>query len=160
VSRYNASITDRLLAGARDAYAECGGDPASLRVIPAPGSFELPALAQAAARWGRYQGVLALGCLIKGDTKHDEYIAHAVAQGLVNVTISTGVPCAFGVLTVNTPEQAQDRAGGAEGNKGAEAMLALVDTIREIDALRGSGRGAGPPGFGRKIRDKAKGGVR
>lgn len=137
VSRYNASITDRLLAGAREAYAEAGGDPqaAALHVIPAPGSYELPALALAAARSGRFRGVLAIGCLIKGETSHDRYIADAVAQGLINVTIATGVPCAFGVLTVDTPEQAEDRAGGEHGNKGAEGMSALIDTVREIDAL-------------------------
>jgi 6,7-dimethyl-8-ribityllumazine synthase len=163
VSRYNASITDRLLAGARDAWAEAGwgGQVEAMTVIAAPGAYELPALAIAAAGTGRFRGVLALGCLIKGATSHDRYIAEAVAQGLVNVTIATGVPCAFGVLTVDTAEQADERAGGSEGNKGADAMLALLDTIVQIDLLRGqgnAGRGkrlsAGP---GRSIRDKAKG---
>src|ERR1051326_5535806 len=96
VSRYNGSISDRLLAGAKDAYAEWGGDAAVLAVIPAPGSYELPALSLAAARTGRFAGVVALGCLIKGETRHDEYIAHAVAGGLVDVTVATGVPVAFG----------------------------------------------------------------
>ena len=156
--RYNASITDRLLSGAREAWAEAGwgGQPEAMRVVPAPGSFELPALALAAAGTGRFRGVLALGCLIKGETSHDRYIAEAVAHGLVSVTIATGVPCAFGVLTVDTPGQADDRAGGSEGNKGADSMLALLDTITQIDALRAGGKRSGVPGFGRSIRDKAK----
>jgi 6,7-dimethyl-8-ribityllumazine synthase len=155
VSRYNASVTDRLLAGARDVYAEFGGNPASLQVIAAPGSYELPALALAAARTGRFRGVLALGCLIKGETRHDRYIAEAVAHGLVSVTIATGLPVAFGVLTVDTPEQAEARAGGGEGNKGAEAMGALLDTVREMDALR-TDRKRNAPGFGRTLPDKTK----
>ncbi len=158
VSRYNASITDRLLTGAREAWSEAGwGDrPEAMQVIPAPGSYELPALALAAASTGRFRGVLALGCLIKGETSHDRYIAEAVAQGLVSVTIATGVPCAFGVLTVDTPEQADARAGGAEGNKGADAMLALLDTIGQIDGLRAGGTRASLRGIKRSIRDKAK----
>jgi 6,7-dimethyl-8-ribityllumazine synthase len=159
VSRYNASVTDRLLAGAREVYAEAGGDPATLGVIAAPGSYELPALALAAARTGRFRGVLGLGCLIKGETSHDRYIAEAVAHGLVGVTLATGVPCAFGLLTVDTPEQAEDRAGGSHGNKGAEGMAALLDTVRAIDGLqseRGTG-GAPAWGGGRALPDKAKG---
>lgn len=159
ISRYNASVTDRLLAGAREVYAEAGGNPLALRVVPAPGSYELPALSLAAARTGRYRGVVALGCLIKGETSHDQHIASAVAQGLVNVTIATGVPVAFGVLTVDTPEQAEDRAGGSHGNKGAEAMAALLDAVREMDALRIADKRAGAaPSFAKRTRalpDKA-----
>lgn len=87
------------------------------------------------ARSGKVRGVLALGCIIKGETDHDRYIAQAVAEGLVNLTLLTGVPAAFGVLTVNTIEQAKERSGGALGNKGAEAMDALLDTIDQIDAM-------------------------
>ncbi len=147
VSRYNASVTDRLLSGAKEVYAEHGGDVEMLRVIAAPGAYELPALALAAARTGKFRGVLGLGCLIKGETSHDRYIAEAVAHGLVAVTLATGVPCAFGVLTVDTPEQAEERAGGAHGNKGAEGMAALLDTVVQIDALNG-GKKSGAPGFG------------
>lgn len=161
VSRYNATVTDALLSGARAAYAERGGRAEDLRVVEAPGAFELPALCNAAARTGRFRGVLALGCVIRGETSHDRYISHAVAQGLVNVTLNTDVPCAFGVLTVDTPEQALDRAGGVHGNKGQEAMAALLDTIEQIAALNAGRpgttitRGAAAPGFGRKLPDKA-----
>jgi 6,7-dimethyl-8-ribityllumazine synthase len=136
VSRYNASITDRLVEGALDAYALRGGDPASVHVFHAPGSYELPALAMAAAETGRYRGVVALGCLIRGETRHDRYIAEAVAQGLVQVSVQTGVPCGFGVLTVESGKQAKARAGGAKGNKGAETMGAVLETIASIEAIK------------------------
>jgi 6,7-dimethyl-8-ribityllumazine synthase len=103
-------------------------------VIEAPGSYELPALSLAAAARG-YDGVVALGCIIKGETIHDEVIAHAVAKGLIDVTMTTGVPVALGVLTVKTPRQAKERAGGKHGNKGQEAMTALLDTIRAVENI-------------------------
>jgi len=144
VSRYNASITDRLLDGARNTVAvQCPG--CDLEVIPAPGAFELPALALAAASTGRFDGIVALGCLIRGETTHDRVIADAVAHGLVQVNIATGVPVTFGVLTVDTPEQAQARAGGEQGNKGADAMTALLETIAAIAALHGARSNTSPP---------------
>ena len=135
VSRYNASITDRLLAGALEAYRARRPDGPEPTVVPAPGAFELPSLAVAAIRTGRYGGVLALGCVVKGETSHDRHIARAVANALAFVPVHLGVPVAFGVLTVDTPEQAAARAGGAKGNKGADSMAALLDTIDVIDAL-------------------------
>ncbi len=135
VSRYNASITDRLLHAATREYASAGGSPDHLAIINAPGSFELPALCLHAARSAKFAGILALGCVIKGDTPHDQYIAHAVAQGLTHITLHTGVPIAFGLLTTNTVQQAKDRAGGKKGNKGREAMAALIDTVFAIQSL-------------------------
>lgn len=135
VSRYNASITDELLHAAADEYAAAGGSPDDLVVLDAPGAFELPALCLHAARTGEFAGILAIGCIIKGDTSHDQYIAHAVAQGLVHITLHTGVPIAFGVLTTDTVEQAQARAGGRKGNKGQEAMAALIETVYGIQSL-------------------------
>jgi 6,7-dimethyl-8-ribityllumazine synthase len=153
VSRYNHTVTGPLLDGAQAAFANAGGDPRRLTIVDAPGAYELPALASAAARTGRFAGVLALGCIIKGETRHDEYIAHAVAQGLVNISILTGVPCALGVLTVDTPQQALARAGGTHGNKGQEAMEALLSTIGQIAALAAPASRATipsrPPGFAR-----------
>lgn len=134
VSRYNASVTDRLRAGAlREVHSRLG--PGTADVFHAPGAFELPALALAAADCGRYRGIVALGCLISGETPHDRYIAAAVAHGLVEVTLQTGVPAAFGVITARTPEQARARAGGVKGNKGEEAARAVLDAAEAIDAI-------------------------
>ena|SRR5215831_13615732 len=136
VSRYNASITDRLVEGAREEYAARAGEPDLLAIFDAPGSYELPTLVLTAAETGRYRGVLALGCLIRGETRHDRYIADAVAHGLMQVSLQTGIPVAFGVLTVENGKQARARAGGEKGNKGREAMAALLDTLASMDAIR------------------------
>lgn len=147
VSRYNDAVTRRLELGAIDAYQQAGGDYAALGVIEAPGAYEVIALADAAARSGLYRGVCALGCIIKGETQHDEYLANAIAQGLARITLDRQIPVTFGVLTVNSTEQAIARAGGdatitSEGNKGAEAMQALLETlagIAQIDNATTSG---------------------
>lgn len=135
VSRYNDSVTGPLRQAAVASYhARFGPDSsASLGVVEAPGAYELTALASAAIDSGAYDGVVTLGCVIRGETDHDRYISQAVATGLTTLTIQTGVPVAFGVITANTPEQALARAGGAKGNKGTEAMDALLDTL---DAMR------------------------
>jgi len=139
VSRYNRSVTDRLLAGALEAYADAGGDPSDVSVVDAPGAFELPVLAQAACERRRVRGVVALGCVIRGETSHDRHIASAVAQGLTEVSLRSGIPVAFGLLTVENAEQARARAGGDKGNKGAEAMSALIQTMHSIRALKEPG---------------------
>mgnify|MGYP001253632010 CR=1 FL=1 len=146
VSRYNAWITDRLLLGARQEWERAGGAPDGLEVVTAPGSFELPVLARAAATCGRFHAVIALGCLIRGETTHDQHIARSVADGLQRVAIDTGVPVAFGVLTVENEAQAWARAGGDQGNKGAEAMRAALETLAALDTVQQpqplAGRGA------------------
>ncbi|MBX3383986.1 MAG: 6,7-dimethyl-8-ribityllumazine synthase [Phycisphaeraceae bacterium] len=136
-SRYNASVTEPMLDGAADEFTRRFGTGTGLTVIPAPGAFEVVALALAAADSGRFDGVAALGCIIKGETTHDHHLARAVAHGLVHVTLQTGIPTAFGVLTTNTAAQARARAGGKKGNKGAEAMSALLDTIAASQAVLG-----------------------
>lgn len=135
VAQYNASVTSRLHDGALSAYAEAGGDPASVTVIEAPGAFELPTLCAVVARSGRCAGVVALGCIIEGETSHGDHIARAVACGLVDVSLQTGIPVSFGVLTVDTAGQAHARAGGKEGNKGVESMQALLETLAATAAL-------------------------
>lgn len=162
VSRYNASVTDRLREGAVQAWMERvgtrkGATPRSpvMEVIEAPGSYELTALSLSAASSGRFAGVVALGCIIKGDTRHDEYIAHAVANGLTNITIATGVPVAFGVITAENARQARDRAGGRKGNKGREAMDALLDTIAAMRAMGGGAESATSAAPRRRAPDKA-----
>lgn len=137
VSRYNESVTGAMLAGAVEAYAERGGDPAGLTIVEAPGAYELVALANAAAE--RHKAIVCLGCVIKGETPHDEHIARAVAHGLAEITVKTGIPVAFGVLTTLNAAQAKARAGGAsgkKGNKGAEAMHAALDAAEAVAALR------------------------
>ncbi|HYE61503.1 MAG TPA: 6,7-dimethyl-8-ribityllumazine synthase [Phycisphaerales bacterium] len=153
VSRYNATVTERLLDGALTAYADRVGVGA-VDVITAPGAFELPALCLGAAREGA-EAVVALGCLIKGETMHDRVIADAVAQGLINVTIVTGVPVTFGVLTVNSAAQAMSRSGGKEGNKGADAMNAALDVLQVSNGERAASW-AGGAGLPSPVKDKLK----
>lgn len=134
VSRYNATVTDRLLAGAIAEAQRRGGYVVD--VWHAPGSFELPILADQALASGKYDGAVTLGCIIRGETTHDQHIANAVAQGVVDVSLKHARPVTLGVLTVNTPEQASDRAGGKHGNKGADAMGALLDVLSVISRSR------------------------
>jgi 6,7-dimethyl-8-ribityllumazine synthase len=152
VSRYNASITDRLLEGALDEHARRAGAGAAPAVYDAPGSFEIPAIALAAAASGRFDGVVALGCIVRGETRHDRYLAAAVTDGLMSIGVRTGVPVAFGVLTVEKAAQARERAGGKKGNKGAEAMGAAIDAALEIARIRS---GAAPSGRATARPDKA-----
>ncbi len=137
-SRFNASIVDLMLAGAESEFLRCGGEKDRLHVVRVPGAFELPVVAAALARTEDFDAILALGCLIKGETVHDRVIADAVAQGLVQIGIDTGIPVLFGVLTVDTFEQAKARAEGGRSGKGAECMAAAIETVAALDALRQS----------------------
>lgn len=135
VSRFNPEITESLLAGALDELERLGGDRAAARVVRVPGAFELPVAAGALARSGTVDAVVALGCLIHGETAHDRVIADAVAGALAALSAHTGVPIGFGVLTVGSIEQARARAGGERGNKGADALAAAVETYRALSRL-------------------------
>lgn len=146
VSRYHAEITAALAKGARDAFLRAGGTPDDLVEVTAPGAFELPAICSALAHDGNVDGVVALGCVVAGETRHDEYIAHAIADGLVRIAVDTGIPVALGVLTVVNLEQARARAGGAKGNKGAEAMTAAIDAVVAIHAVTGGPASHSSPG--------------
>ena len=126
VSRFNTLITERLLAGAREGLAEHGVQDARITVAWVPGSFELPFAAQRFAETGRFDAVVCLGCVIKGETDHNEYINHATATGLEEVGARTGVPAIFGVVTVNSLEQALSRAGDGTTNKGYESAIAAI----------------------------------
>lgn len=148
VSRYNATVTDRLVRGAIETVVRRTGLPPE--VFDAPGAFELPVLCDAAARSGRFSGVVALGCLIRGETIHDRVIADSVAGAIQDSMLKTEVPIAFGVLTVENAAQAEARAGGAHGNKGSEAVEALLDTIESLRAIRDGGETR----IGRKLPDK------
>lgn len=141
-STFNAPVVDGLLEGAREALAAAGLASANLHLVDVPGAFELPLAAQVAASSGRYDAVIALGAVIRGDTDHYEHIARAASEGLSAVALGTGVPVAFGVLTVTDEAQARARSAPGEGNKGAEAAraaLAMVQVVRRF-APKASGR--------------------
>ncbi len=126
VSQFNDFVTDRLQSGALDALSSAGADPARVHVIKVPGAFEIPQAARAAAATGRFDAIVCLGCLIRGETPHFEYISEAVSQGIMSASIATGVPMTFGVLTTNSAEQALERAVPGPANKGWEAAIAAV----------------------------------
>jgi len=137
VARFNSLVTERLLAGALAGLAEMGVSEERTDVVWVPGSFELPYAAQRLAESGRYDAVVCLGCVIKGETEHNEYINHATAQGLQEVSLKTGVPAIFGVLTPNSLEQALARAGEGSANKGyeaAQAAVVMANLRRKIEA--------------------------
>ncbi len=127
VSRFNEFVTGRLLDGALDALVRHGADPQRITQVWVPGSFELPLAALKLAQSGRCDAVIALGCLIRGQTLHFELIAAEACKGLARVALDTGVAVTFGVVTADTLEQAIERAGGKSGNKGAEAALAAIE---------------------------------
>ena len=135
MSRYHDAITGALRDGAIAAFEAADGDPAAVSVIDAPGAFELPLLARAAARRPDIDGVVCLGCVIRGETSHDQHINDAVAQGVMHAALETDTPIAFGVLTCPTREHALARAGGAKGNKGEEAMHAILESIAQLRAV-------------------------
>jgi 6,7-dimethyl-8-ribityllumazine synthase len=137
VSRYNELITSRLLEGALACCAEAGVARSDVDVMWVPGAFELPVAAAAAAGTRRYACLVALGAVIRGDTPHFEYVAGEAARGLNAVAVQHGLPVGFGVLTVDTMQQAVDRAGGSAGNKGHEAAAAALQAADVIAQLRG-----------------------
>jgi 6,7-dimethyl-8-ribityllumazine synthase len=135
VSTFNKDITDGLLRGARAALTEAGVDSADITVVRVPGAFEIPFAARRLAQSGRYDALVCLGCLIKGETMHFEYIASAVSHGIMAVSADTGIPVTFGVLTTLTEEQAAARAAEGRDNKGREAALSAVEMITLVEAI-------------------------
>jgi 6,7-dimethyl-8-ribityllumazine synthase len=125
VSRFNELVSRQLLEGARDSLRRHGGDEPAVAWVP--GAFEIPLVAHRLASSGRYDAVICLGAVIRGATAHFDYVAGQCAAGVARVSLETGVPVSFGVLTTDTLEQALDRAGGKAGNKGADAALAAVE---------------------------------
>jgi 6,7-dimethyl-8-ribityllumazine synthase len=136
VASFNGDITTRLLEGALEALADSGVDRARVDVMQVPGAFELPLAAMALAKTRRYACVVALGCVIRGDTPHFEYIAAEAASGLQLAALETGVPVSFGVLTCDSRMQAESRAGGRYGNKGAEAARSALEMADVFARLR------------------------
>jgi 6,7-dimethyl-8-ribityllumazine synthase len=135
VSSYHDFVTSRLEKGAVDTLSGAGVSVDAITVIRVPGAFEIPIAAQHAAKSARYHAIIALGCLIKGETPHMEYIAAAVANGLTAAAAATGVPMAFGVLTTNSVEEALARAGDGANNKGREAAGAALEMASVVAQL-------------------------
>ena len=126
-SRFHAELTEELLRGARELLTECGVGSRGTKVFRCPGSFELPQVAERLARSKRWDAIVCLGVVIRGETPHFEYVAAEAARGIQDVALRWGLPVAFGVLTTDTERQARARAGGRLGNKGRSAALAAVE---------------------------------
>jgi 6,7-dimethyl-8-ribityllumazine synthase len=135
-SKYHDFVTDRLHAGAMAALAAAGVPPTDVSIFKVPGSFEIPFAARRAAETRGFDAVICLGCLIRGETPHFEFIAAAVAHGLTDAAGATGVPMAFGVLTTNSVEEALERAGEGSSNKGWEAATAALEMAALNSGLR------------------------
>lgn len=142
VSKFNHFISDKLLQGALDALRMSGADEGKIDVFRAPGSFEIPLLAKKIARTRRYQGILCLGAVIRGDTPHFDYVASEVAKGVAQVNLEEGIPVAFGVLTTDNLEQAIERAGTKGGNRGWDAAMSLLETVNLIAEAKLDGKSA------------------
>ncbi len=135
VSRFNEFITSKLLSGAIDALKRHGCDEKDITSVYVPGAFELPFVAKKVAVAGAYDAVICLGCVIRGQTPHFDYIAAQVARGIAQVAVDTGVPTTFGVITADTLEQAVERAGAKAGNKGVDAALSAIELTSLLKQL-------------------------
>ena len=134
-ARFNHFITDRLVEGAKDTYARLGGNSQDLDLILVPGAFEIPFALERALASGKYDAVCCLGAVIRGATPHFDYVSAEATKGIANVTLKYSKPVSFGVLTVDSIEQAIERAGTKAGNKGAEAMSSLIEMINLYSKL-------------------------
>lgn len=135
VSRFNSFICERLLEGALDTLTRHGADDKQLSVVRVPGAFEIPLLAKKMAESGRYDAVIALGAVIRGGTPHFDYVCAEVTKGVASVSLASGLPIAFGVLTTDSVEQAIERAGTKAGNKGAEAAMSAIEMVNLMGAV-------------------------
>ncbi len=135
VSRFNEFITSKLLSGAIDALTRHGCDGDNITCVHVPGSFELPFVAQKLAASGSYDAVICLGCVIRGQTAHFEYVAGEAARGIARVGLETGVPTTFGVITAETLEQAIERAGSKAGNKGVDAAMSAIELVNLLTQM-------------------------
>ena len=136
VARFNSFITERLLGGAIDGLVRHGAKEKEIDVVRVPGSWELPLAVSEVAKSGKYDAILCLGAVIRGDTPHFDYVAGEATKGVSQVSMQTGVPIAFGVLTTNTVEQAVDRAGAKQGNKGFDAAMTAIEMAKVLKLLR------------------------
>ena len=136
VGRFNSFIAERLLEGALDALVRHGAADAAIDVVRVPGAYEIPLAAQKLAARNKYDAVICLGAVIRGSTPHFDYVAGEVAKGVAQVSLASGVPVIFGVLTTDTIEQAVERAGTKAGNKGFDAAVTAIETANVCKELR------------------------
>jgi len=134
-ARFNSEIVDRLVDGALDGLKRHGVAESNIDVFRVPGSFEIPLVAQKLGKGGKYAAVICLGAVIRGDTDHYDYVAGNAATGIANAALNTGIPAIFGILTCDTMEQAEERAGGKSGNKGFEAALTAIEMVNVLKKL-------------------------
>ncbi|SCZ55046.1 6,7-dimethyl-8-ribityllumazine synthase [Thiohalomonas denitrificans] len=135
VSRFNSFVVESLLDGAVDTIKRHGGAEQHIEVVRVPGAFEMPLAAKRMVAAGRYDAIIALGAVIRGGTPHFEYVASECTKGLAQVSLDSGIPMAFGVLTVDSIEQAIERAGTKAGNKGAEAAMSAIEMVNLLPKL-------------------------
>jgi len=136
VSRFNSFVTDKLREGALKAIAEAGGRLEAEDMIAIPGAWEFPVTVRTLADGGKYDAIVCLGAVIRGDTPHFDYVAGEAARGIADATADTGVPMAFGILTTDNAQQAEDRAGGKHGNKGYDAAMTAIEMALLLKRLR------------------------
>jgi 6,7-dimethyl-8-ribityllumazine synthase len=136
VAKFNGDVTSRMLERALEALEEAGVEREAVTIVPVPGAFELPLAAIALAKSRKYACIVALGCIVRGETPHFDYVAGEAASGLQLAALETGVPVSFGVLTTETKAQAEERAGGARGNKGSEAARSALEMADVFGRLR------------------------
>ncbi|WP_026186000.1 6,7-dimethyl-8-ribityllumazine synthase [Thioalkalivibrio thiocyanodenitrificans] len=136
LARFNSFIVERLLEGAVDTLRRHGVKDKDLTIVRTPGAYELPLAARAMAMSGRYDGIIALGCVIRGATPHFDYVAGECAKGLASVSMEQGLPVSFGVLTTDTIEQAVERAGTKAGNKGVDAAMGALEMVSLMKRLK------------------------
>lgn len=134
-SRFNDIIVDRLVGGAVDYLTRHGLERENITLVRIPGAFELPIVCAKLAKSGRYDGIVALGAVIRGATPHFDFVANEATKGLAHISLESGVPVGFGLLTTDTLEQAVERAGSKAGNKGVDAAAALLETIRVLEQI-------------------------
>ncbi len=146
VSEFNEFVTSRLQAAAVDTLTNAGADEAHLEIVRVPGAFEIPLLARQMALSGRFDAVICLGAVIRGATPHFDFIAAEASRGIAQASWDSGVPVIFGVLTTDTVEQAMERAGTAERNRGAEAARTAIEMVNVLRQLAGSSRSPGTGG--------------
>ncbi len=135
VSRFNSFITERLLEGAVDALVRHGADEQEIHIARVPGAFEIPLAAKKMAASGAYDAIIALGAVIRGSTPHFDYVSSEVTKGVAAVSLESGIPISFGVLTTDSIEQAVERAGTKAGNKGFEAAVTVIETVNLLRSI-------------------------